>query len=105
MTKIEQISQMINNLPDKDRKIAHNFLNKRKFVELKEIVDSDVVRLKRKLNKAAPKRPEDEPTTKYLNLETAYNAMTDLQTEVNSQAQAFLDLYPEEDNFYNPYEE
>ena len=48
MKIINQIRQYFIYLPVKDRKIAENLLDGRKFAELKELVDSDVVKITEK---------------------------------------------------------
>ena len=105
MTKIEQIQEMINaSLPEKDKKIAINLLDKRKFVELKELVDSDVFKEAQKKIKLFPLSDDDgnlleEPSPEYAEAEERYNKLKDLQDEVNLQAQAFESDLDDEEYF------
>ena len=105
MTKIEQIREMINaSLPEKDKKIAINLLDKRKFVELKELVDSDVFKEAQSKIKLFPLLDDDgnlleEPSPEYAEAEERYNKLKDLQDEVNLQAQAFESDLDDEEYF------
>lgn len=105
MSKIDQIHSMLTCLPKKDYKLALQFLDKRQFVELKEIVDSNIMYLKKLMYRYSPKRDTTEPSERYIKLEQRYNIINKLKSEVDIQAQAFIDLYPEEEEYFNYYED
>lgn len=106
MEKIIQIRGMLEFLPTKkDQKIANDLLDKRKFVELKELVDSDVRKLSNRKLQLIPKIDDDgnlleEPSKEYTEAEERYNKLKELQAEVDIQAAAFED--PDEESYYIP---
>lgn len=105
MNKIAQIREMLAFLPEKDIKLANNLLDARHFVELKELVDSDVYKLdKKKLNlmsKLGTELETPEIVQEYYEVEEKFNKLRELQSEVNFQASAFeSDLSDEE--FFEP---
>lgn len=106
MSKINQIREMLNILPEKDIKIANKLLDKRQFVELKELVDSDVFKIGQTKIKLMPPADSDgnlleAPTQEYADAEVKYNQLKELQAEIDVQAAAFeSDLNDEE--FYSP---
>ena len=103
MKKIKQIYDLLQNLPEKDIPIAVQLLDKRDFIGLKELVDSDVYIVNNAKFKLSPHYIDEEPTLEYLNMENKFNKLKDLQYEVDKQAEAFepevinnedfLDLY------------
>lgn len=100
MDKIAQIREMLNVLPEKDIKIANKLLDKRQFVELRELVDSDVYKCAKKKFQLELSSGE-EPSSEYMEVETYYKSLKDLQDEVTEQAKAFeSDLDDEE--FFSP---
>jgi hypothetical protein len=110
MNKITLIRQFFVHLPEKDQRFANDFLDKRKFVELKEIVDANVVKLdkkksamwKKETDAALAANPELNlsefiPSEEYMALESTYDDLIQLQTIVDEQALPFL-----EEEFYDP---
>lgn len=57
MTIIDEIKNLISVLPEQDVQLALNFIETRQFEHLKELVDSDVI----KLNKSALQYEHDTP--------------------------------------------
>lgn len=109
MNKITLIRQFFVHLPEKDQRFANDFLDKRKFVELKEIVDANVVKLdkkksamwKKETDAALAANPELNlsdfiPSEEYMELESTYDDLIQLQTIVDEQALPFL-----EEEFYD----
>lgn len=48
MTALERIQSLINVLPEKDRKLAEKFIDKRQFESLYELVNSDIYKARKK---------------------------------------------------------
>ena len=95
MNIITAIREYFEHLPEKDKKIAEKLLDGRKFAELKEIVDSDVIKLSKKVN-----LEEDEArlTEEELQILDKYNKLKELQDIVNEQAEPFID----DESMYDP---
>ena len=92
MTTIQKIKENLKCLPEKDIKIAENLLEKRDFIGLEELVNSDVEKTANKYFTALSALEEtDSPTQEVINLEAEYQALKDLQSEVAPQAAAFKD--------------
>lgn len=91
MTVIEKIKNRLKYLPTKDIELCNKLLDKRQFIELKEIVDSDVYKLAKERDKIAPKRFNERFSTKYEKMEERYNVLKELQIMVNEQASIFED--------------
>lgn len=88
--KIKWMYQMLESLPKDDFELCKKFLDKRQFVELKELIDSNAILVSKQLTKLAP--TDDKMLSKrYLDLETTYNNIKALQSEVDIQAAAFMD--------------
>lgn len=88
-------------LPEKDIELANKFLDKRDFVRLKELVDSDVIKLGRKVADQTSKFVTEHGEEGYYmatELDEQFNVLKNLQMEVDIQAAAFMDE-PE-----NPYD-
>ena len=105
MKIINQIRQYFIYLPVKDRKIAENLLDGRKFAELKELVDSDVVKITEKrykisLNDGSGLTEEEivKLAEKAAEIEEQYNNLKELQEIVNEQADPFI----EDESMYDP---
>lgn len=105
MNKIDQIREMIDSsLPEKDKRIANSLLDKRKFLELKELVDSDVFKTAKRKTQLLPLADDDgnlleEPSPEYAEAEERYNKLEDLQAEVDAQAAAFESDLDDDDYF------
>lgn len=91
MKLIDKIRIRLKYLPPKDCDLCNKLLDKRQFVELKEIIDSDVYKLSKALDKTTPKKENDLFSAKYENLEKRFNILKELQRMVNEQASAFED--------------
>ena len=89
MDQIAQIRKMFECLPEKDVPIVNKFLDKRQFVEIKEIVDSDVTKFAQKNYSVVFNVLT--PTEKDLDILEQYNALKELQLVINLQAAAFID--------------
>ena len=105
MKIINQIRQYFIYLPVKDRKIAENLLDDRKFAELKELVDSDVIKITEKrykllLNDGTGLTDEEiiKLTEKTADIEEKYNNLKELQEIVDEQAAPFI----EDESMYDP---
>ncbi len=101
MNKITQLRQMLAFLPEKDIELANKFLDKHDFVRLKELVDSDVIKLGRKITNEISKFVDEHGEDgDYIatELDEQFNVLRNLQMEVDIQAAAFMDE-PE-----NPYD-
>ena len=48
MTALERIQSLIHVLPEKDRKLANTFIEKRQFESLYELVSSDIYKARKK---------------------------------------------------------
>lgn len=55
MSVIKNIESLIKELPSKDRMLANEFLKNRKFQDLKDLVDSAIIRINKNLNSNNPK--------------------------------------------------
>lgn len=55
MSVIKNIESLIKELPSKDRILADEFLKNRKFQDLKDLVDSAIIRINKNLNSNNPK--------------------------------------------------
>ena len=104
MKIVNQIRQYFIYLPVKDRKIAENLLDGRKFAELKELVDSDVVKITEKrykllLNDGSGLTDEEivKLAEKTADIEEKYNNLKELQEIVDEQAAPFI----EDDSMYD----
>lgn len=83
MTPIQRIESLINSLPDKDVKLGKEFLKKRKFDNLKELIDSALHKIKNDLK---------GNRGQYENINI--DSLNKLKLEVDSYITM---LYPEED--------
>lgn len=99
MDKIAEIRMMFECLPERDIPIVNKFLDKRQFVEIKEIVDSDVAKFV-KNNYNVIYSGNMIPTEEEFGIIEQYNILKDLQLVINSQAAAFIDENREEEEFY-----
>ncbi len=73
MTSINEIKNLISILPDKDQKLSYDFLDNRKFEELKEIVHSDVVKTEKKIKQL------DVASEEYVIVDSNLNALLQLE--------------------------
>lgn len=91
MNILNEIKEGIKQIPNvKDRNLANSFLDKRDFVNLKELVDSEVTKEFNKIDKLI----NNETTAHSVECLTAqmiYNELRDLQCLVTEQAKAFLE--------------
>lgn len=55
MQQVERIKKLLVNLPLRDRFLCYEFLDKRDFESIKEIVDSIIFKIKRSLRSESPK--------------------------------------------------
>lgn len=55
MSVIKNIESLIKELPSKDRMLANEFLKNRKFQDLKDLVDSAIIRINKNINSNNPK--------------------------------------------------
>lgn len=97
MATITQIREKFSCLPEKDIKIANKLLNKRDFLNLEELVNSDVEKM---ANKYFACNMQEDPSKECLAIEEQYNALKDLQSVVSEQASAFKEDLPNEDEEY-----
>lgn len=86
---IDEIKTLFEYLPKKDRELAIRFLDKRDFLSLKELVDSDVYKAGKKMEKHLMDNIDDAFTEKYVKEEDEFNALKDLQYKVKEQAKIF----------------
>lgn len=89
MSTIDKIRNLFKFLPQKDIELANDFLNKRHFVELKELVDSDVTKAFKLVEKLMPEEEDGQCTGEYVIAQAIYNELKTLQSMVDSQASAF----------------
>ena len=90
MATVAQIKEGLNCLPEKDIKIANKLLDKRDFIGLEELVNSDVYKITNKYESLLLERKEgEEPTEEIITLQTQYDAIKSLQEDVSAQAAAF----------------
>ena len=80
MKKIEQIRELLQNLPEKDIPIANKLLDKRDFISLKEIVDADVYKANNAKFRLAPHSVDEEPTLEYLHMENKFDRLPKCHT-------------------------
>lgn len=76
-------------LPQKDINLANEFLNKRDFLNLKDLIDSDVTKAYNTFIKFMPEDENGEYSEAYLRAQVIYNDLKDLQALVDKQASAF----------------
>lgn len=55
MSVIKNIESLIKELPSKDRMLADEFLKNREFQDLKDLVDSAIIRINKNINSNNPK--------------------------------------------------
>lgn len=55
MSVIKNIESLIKELPSKDRMLANEFLKNREFQDLKDLVDSAIIRINKNINSNNPK--------------------------------------------------
>ena len=55
MSPIEQMKELMVNLPKKDIPLGYKFLNERNFQSLKELIDSALYKVKKSINSENPK--------------------------------------------------
>lgn len=89
MNTIDKIRGLFVLLPQKDINLANEFLNKRDFLSLKDLVDSDVIKAYRALEKLMPEDENGECSEAYVRAYVIYNDLKDLQSLVDKQASAF----------------
>lgn len=89
MSTIDKIRNLFKFLPQKDIELANDFLNKRHFVELKELVDSDVTKAFKLVEKLMPEEEDGQCTEEYVVAQAIYNELKTLQSMVDFQAAAF----------------
>jgi hypothetical protein len=89
MDTISKIRNLFRFLPQKDIEIANNFLNKRDFLNLKYLVDSDVTKAYNTFIRLMPEDENGQYTEEYLLAQTIYDELKDLQALVDKQAAAF----------------
>lgn len=106
MNILNEIKEGIKQIPNvKDRNLANSFLGKRDFVNLKELVDSDVTKEFNKINKLINNEATAD-SEECLTAQMIYNELRELQCLVTEQAKAFLedDLeYLEDLEFYDEF--
>lgn len=89
MNTIDKIRSLFVLLPQRDINIANEFLNRRDFPNLKDLVDSDVVKAYDTLLKLMPEDENGECSEAYIRAQVIYNNLKDLQALVDKQAAAF----------------
>lgn len=89
MNTIDKIRSLFVLLPQRDINIANEFLNRRDFPNLKDLVDSDVVKVYDTLLKLMPEDENGECSEAYIRAQVIYNNLKDLQALVDKQAAAF----------------
>lgn len=89
MNTIDKIRGLFILLPQKDINLANEFLNKRDFLNLKDLVDSDVTKAYNTFIKLMPEDENGEYSEDYLRAQVIYNDLKDLQVLVDKQAEAF----------------
>lgn len=102
MNTIDKIRSLFVLLPQKDINIANEFLNKRDFPNLKDLVDSDVTKAYDTLLKLMPEDENSECSEAYIRAQVIYNDLKDLQALVDKQAAAFE---IDEVEYYEPLDE
>jgi predicted transcriptional regulator len=96
---------MLNALPEKDIELANKLLDKRQFVDLKELIDSDVYKINKTKYSLSPRTDDDgnlleNPSKEYIYAESKYNQLKELQAEIDLQAEAFESI--SEEYYYSP---
>lgn len=100
MATITQIKEKMKCLPEKDIKIADKLLDKRDFVSLEELINSDVEKISIDYDLIVENSLNTEPSKKEIELAAQYEEIKELQVWVSEQASAFKeDLFGEEDNY------
>lgn len=102
MNTIDKIRSLFVLLPQRDINIANEFLNKRDFPNLKDLVDSDVTKAYDTLLKLMPEDENSECSEAYIIAQVIYNDLKDLQALVDKQAAAFE---IDEVEYYEPLDE
>ena len=99
---INDIRDQIQQIPsEKDRKIANAFLDKRDFNSLKELVDSDVTKQFKKVNRLL-NNEETADTEESLTAQMIYGELRELQEMVAPHVidyDSFINEYESEDDF------
>jgi hypothetical protein len=90
MDTISKIRNLFRFLPERDIKIADNFLNKRDFLNLKDLVDSDVIKAYKTLERLMPEDTDAQCSEEYVVAQAIYSELKDLQNIVDRQASAFI---------------
>jgi hypothetical protein len=89
MNTIDKIKSLFVLLPSKDIVLANEFLNKRDFLSLKDLVDSDVTKAYNILLQLMPEDENGECSEAYVRAQVIYSDLKDLQSLVDFQAVAF----------------
>lgn len=89
MNTIDKIRSLFVLLPQRDISIANKFLDKRDFLNLKDLVDSDVTKAYNTFIKLMPEDENSEYSEAYIRAQVIYNDLKDLQSLVDKQAAAF----------------
>lgn len=89
MNTISKIRNLFVLLPQKDINLANEFLNKRDFLNLKDLVDSDVTKAYNTLMNLMPEDENGECSEAFVKAQVIYSNLKDLQTLVDKQASAF----------------
>lgn len=90
-----KITELINNLPSKDIPIAKKFIDTRRFEDLKDLVDSAIIKVDKSKN-------SDNPKEEYLNIDSL--SLLELKAEVDSYL-TLLEVPSNEDDFEGYYED
>lgn len=104
MNVINQIRELLPNLPTKkDVELATKFLDERHFVELKEIIDSDIAKMRKvKYREELVAGTDSFDAEKYAAAEETYNKLRELKDLVDPIAQDFLDPLQNSDEEEDP---
>lgn len=102
MNTIDKIRSLFILLPQRDIDIANKFLNKRDFLNLKDLVDSDVTKAYNTFINLMPEDENGEYSEAYLRAQVIYNDLKDLQALVDKQAAAFV---IDEVEYYEPLDD
>ena len=86
-SSIERIKRLVTSLPEKDIKLAENFINKRDFESLQELVDSARYKVRKS-------QSSDNPRPEYASINLG--KLSELKGEVDSYVLALT--VPESDN-------
>lgn len=103
--KLQEIADLFQYLPERDKRIASIWLSRRKFVEIKEIVDSDVTLVSRQLSASIDNNglSADEYTKSCGEKELQLNKLKELQVKVDAIAKDFIDLDSDSDDNDSDY--